>query len=314
MNNLKKIGLTALGTTLIASSAFAADMSVTGAASISFDQTSDKVGGSSIYMGDSINFTASGEMDSGVTVAVAYEIDGGALDDHSITFGMVNGGTLRFGGHGDGTSLSSMDDVMPQAYEESFDIVAGTPTVINGESGNNSFKYTSADMGGAVVTVAFVNAANYLDFGITANPEMLDGLTVGYARGETNGGRTKIGAAVHGAGSKLDNTEQTMYAKYAVGSVTVGYQMSDLDATTAGASLESTSMGITYAVSDDFSVGYHTHKLDKENNSNEQKSEGISASYTSGSMTLGGAKNTVDNVANAATDISGYEFTLSFAF
>ena len=143
---------------------------------------------------------------------------------------------------------------------------------------------------------------------------MLDGLTVGYARGETNGGRTKIGAAVHGAGSKLDNTEQTMYAKYAVGSVTVGYQMSDLDATTAGASLESTSMGITYAVSDDFSVGYHTHKLDKENNSNEQKSEGISASYTSGSMTLGGAKNTVDNVANAATDISGYEFTLSFAF
>ena len=314
MNNLKKIGLTALGTTLIASSAFAADMSVTGAASISFDQTSDKVGGSSIYMGDSINFKANGEMDNGVTVAVAYEIDGGALDDHSITFGMVNGGTLRFGGHGDGTSLSSMDDVMPQAYEESFDIVAGTPTVINGESGNNSFKYTSADMGGAVVTVAFVNAANYLDFGITANPEMLDGLTVGYARGETNGGRTKIGAAVHGAGSKLDNTEQTMYAKYAVGSVTVGYQMSDLDATTAGASLESTSMGITYAVSDDFSVGYHTHKLDKENNSNEQKSEGISASYTSGSMTLGGAKNTVDNVANAATDISGYEFTLSFAF
>jgi outer membrane protein OmpU len=288
-------------------------MSVTGAASISFDQTSDKVGGSSIYMGDSINFKANGEMDNGVTVAVAYEIDAGALDDHSITFGMTNGGTLRFGGHGDGTSLSSMDDKMPNAYEESWDI-AGTPTVINGESGNNSFKYTSADMGGAVVTVAFVNAINYLDFGITANPEMIDGLEIGYARGETNGGRTKIGAAVHGTGSKLDNTEQTLYAKYAVGSVTVGYQMSDLDAVTAGVSLESAAMGITYAVTDDFSVGYHTMKLDKENNSNEQKSEGISASYTSGSMTLGGAKNSIDNVANAASDISGYEFTLSFAF
>ena len=42
MNNFKKIGLTALGTTLIASSAFAADMSVSGGASISFDQTDDK--------------------------------------------------------------------------------------------------------------------------------------------------------------------------------------------------------------------------------------------------------------------------------
>jgi outer membrane protein OmpU len=48
MNNLKKIGLTALGTTLIASSAFAADMSVTGGASLSYDQTSDTVGGSSV--------------------------------------------------------------------------------------------------------------------------------------------------------------------------------------------------------------------------------------------------------------------------
>ena len=314
MNNLKKIGLTALGTTLIASSAFAADMSVTGAASISFDQTSDKVGGSSIYMGDSINFTASGEMDSGVTVAVAYEIDGGALDDHSITFGMVNGGTLRFGGSGDGTSLSSMDDVMPNAYEESWDIVAGTPTVINGESGKNSFKYTSADLGGAVVTVAFVNALNYLDFGVTANPEMLEGLTLGYARGETNGGRTNVASATHDTGAKLDTTEQTMYAKYAIGSVTLGIQRSDLDASTAGASLESTSMGITYAVSSNLSVGYHTSELDKATNANEQKSKGISASYTSGSMTLGGAKNTVENVANAATDISGYEFTLSFAF
>ena len=154
MNNLKKIGLTALGTTLIASSAFAADMSVTGGASISFDQTSDKVGGSSVYMGDSINFNASGEMDNGVTVVVHYEIDGGALDDHSITLGFAEMGSLNFAGSGGSTSMSAMDDMMPNAYEEAFDVVAGTPTVINGVSGGNSFKYTSEDMGGAVATIA----------------------------------------------------------------------------------------------------------------------------------------------------------------
>jgi outer membrane protein OmpU len=306
MNNLKKIGLTALGTTLIASSAFAADMSVSGGASISFDQTSDKVGGSSVYMGDSINFAASGEMDNGVTVAVAYEIDGGALDDHGITFGFADMGTLTFDGSGGGSSLSSMDDVTPNAYEESWDIVAGTPTVINGESGKNSFKYTSEDMGGAVATIAYLNDTNYVDFGITMTPEMVEGLTIGYARGETS---------LRTAEPLVESTEYTMYAKYAIGSLTVGYQVSDADSPTAGASLESKAMGISYAVSDDLSIAYNTHKLDKENNANEQKSAGISASYTMGSMTLGGGKNKVDNLANTAgSDVEGYEMTLSFAF
>ena len=256
-------------------------------------------------MGDSINFNANGEMDNGMTVAVHYEIDGGALDDHSITIGTSDNGSLNFAGSGGGTSVSAMDDVTPNAYEESWDIVAGTPTVINGVSGKNSFKYTSADLNGAVITVAYLNDENYVDFGITMTPEMVDGLTLGYARGDTE---TRSVAA------QVESTESTMYAKYAIGSVTVGYQMSELDSPTAGSSLESKAMGISYAVSDDFSIAYNTHKLTKENDSDEQKAEGISASYTSGSMTLGAGKNKVDNVANGTTDVEGYEMTLSFAF
>ena len=69
MNKLTKVGLTALGTTLIASSAFAAEMSVTGGASISLQNvSSDQVAGAvattegnGFSMGDSINFNASGE-------------------------------------------------------------------------------------------------------------------------------------------------------------------------------------------------------------------------------------------------------------
>jgi outer membrane protein OmpU len=306
MNKLKTIGLTALGTTLIASSAFAADMSVTGGASISFDQTSDKVGGSSVYMGDSINFNASGEMDNGVTVAVHYEIDGGALDDHSITLGFTEMGSLNFAGSGGSTSMSAMDDMMPNAYEEAFDVVAGTPTVINGVSGGNSFKYTSEDMGGAVATIAFLNHENYVDFGITMTPAAIEGLSLGYARGENE---------VRTADPAVSQTESTLYAKYAIGSVTVGYQMSELDSPTAGSSLESKSMGLTYAVSDNLSVGVGQHTLEKENTSSDQKSTGMSASYTMGSMTLGGAKNKIESVQNVnGTDTSGYEMTLSFAF
>ena len=39
MNTFKKVGLTALGTSLIATSAFAADLAVTGGASITFAGT-----------------------------------------------------------------------------------------------------------------------------------------------------------------------------------------------------------------------------------------------------------------------------------
>ena len=47
-----------------------------------------------------------------------------------------------------------------------------------------------------------------------------------------------------------------MYVKYAYGPVTVGYQESEIDANTAAASDEFESMGITYQINDDLTVGY----------------------------------------------------------
>ena len=135
MNKLKTIGLTALGTALISTSAFAADMSVSGGASISFDDTNrgkaDR--GNGFYMGDSINFAASGEMDNGMSVAVNYEIDGGALDDHKIVIGLPDMGSITFAGHGGSSALSMVDDVMPTAYEEPWDILT-TSTTAGGDA------------------------------------------------------------------------------------------------------------------------------------------------------------------------------------
>ena len=310
MNKLKTIGLTAFGTTLIASSAFAAEMSVSGGASLTLDST-DQNGnrGNGFYMGDSINFNASGEMDNGFSVAVHYEIDGGALDDHSFSLGLNDAGTLTFAGSGGSTSMSAMDDKTPNAYEESWDIVAGTPTVINGVSGANSFLYTSPTVQGATVTVAYINAsaavtaASYMDFGITLSPEMVEGLTVGFATGDSE----------EAIGTKI--SESTMYANYAWGPVTVGYQMSDYDHPTAGSDLESTAMGISYAVSDNISVAYNEHTVEKSGDTDDQEASGISVSFTMGSMSLSGAMNELDNaIHDDAADYEGYEFTLAFAF
>ena len=310
MNKLKTIGLTALGSVLIATSAFAAELAVTGGASISFDDPNrgKSARGNGFYMGDSIGFTGSGEMDNGMTVAVYYEIDGGNLDDHKLNIGMGDMGSLEFNGSGYTMALGAIDDVTPNAYEESWDIVAGADASnINGVSGASSFKYTSPTIAGATVSIGYLNASaavdkSYTDWAIAYTPEMVEGLTIGYGQGDSE----------EVSGTTQD--DKTMYIKYAVGPLTIGAQQSERDIVATG-DTETDAYGITYAISDNISVGYNESTISKEGNSNEQKATGISASYTMGSMTLAGAMNEVDNVAfQAADDLKGYEFTLSFAF
>ena len=320
MNNLRKIGLSALAGSLATFSVNAADMSVSGAASITLDDTNRGKGdrGNGYYMGDSIKFNASGETDGGLGVAVYYEIDGSVFDDHNIKL-TGDFGTLTFDGHGGSSAMGAVDDKTPNAYEEAWDIIdtdgaatSGSPTVINGSGGgNNMFIYTSPSMGGATLTVAHRNhvsaaAESMTDFAIAVSPEGIDGLTIGAAMSNNT------------IGTNIDSDESTMYATYATGGFTVGVQSSDLDHTTTNSDQESIAYGVTYAVNDDFSIGYSYHELDFESASlSDQKSTGISASYTMGGMTLAGASNEVDNMKGssaAGSDVEGYEFTLSFAF
>ena len=318
MNNLRKIGLSALAGSLATFSVNAADVSVSGAGSITFDDTNRSKGdrGNGFYMGDSLKFNMSGETDGGLGVAVYYEIDGGALDDYDMT---VSGdwGSLKFNGSGSSSAFGAVDDKTPNAYEEAWDIIdtdgtstSGSPLVINGGGGANMFIYTSPSMGGATFTAAYQNAGgadaaeSYTDFAIAISPEGVEGLTLGAAVSNNT------------IGTANDADETTMYATYAVGSFTIGAQSSERDETTAGSDQESVAYGVTYAVNDDFSVGYSYHELETESTTDEdQESTGISASYTMGGMTLAGAMNEVDNIAGTATrDHEGYEFTLSFAF
>ena len=87
--------------------------------------------------------------------------------------------------------------------------------------------------------------------GIQIAPEMVDGLTIGYATGEYDESATVLGVDV-----------STMWVKYVYGSITVGYQESEDDGPTSATTDESKSMAISYAVSDDFSVSYGKHEYD----------------------------------------------------
>ena len=149
---------------------------------------------------------------------------------------------------------------------------------------------------------------SYTDFAIAYSPEMVEGLTVGYAK------------ASQQTGVSADAEKSTGYIKYAAGGFTVGYQISENDHDTKTSSADVVAYGVSYAVNDDFSIGYHSHTYEPDSAaassaSEDQESTGVSASYTMGGMTIGGAMNETDNSRGiASNDFESYEFNLSFAF
>ena len=65
--NIKKIGLTALAGSLVATSAIAGEMSVAGGASMNVEHTNGGAAntGKTFSMGNQLTFTGSGELDNG---------------------------------------------------------------------------------------------------------------------------------------------------------------------------------------------------------------------------------------------------------
>ena len=321
MNNFKKIGLSALAGSLAAMSVNAVEMSVSGGAAF-YVGSSDENGRGYYSMGDSVTFSASGTTDGGLDISVSMELDGNdkpsgtsvAMDDRSMSVGSATLGTITFHQHGGTSVVGGWDDLTPNAYEESWDMTIGADTeVIGGRSGDKILKYESPTFQGVTFSAAYQdrsdteNTGTYNDFGFKIVPEMVDGLELGYATGSYNDTAT----------TEID--ESTMYIKYAYGPITVGYQESEKDGSTTAKSDESEAYGITYAITDDFSIGYNKHELDVDLSSagNVQESTGISASYTMGGMTISGAMNETDNVggsSDATNDKESYELGLSFAF
>ena len=320
MNNFKKIGLSALAGSLVAFSAHAGTLTATGSASLTMadaDVKGTTHSGNQYTMGDSITLTGSGEMDNGMTISVSFEIDnddvggGNVYDSHSMTLDTNGMGTITFAGHGGSSAMSALDDTTPNAYEESWDAVTGadTGTRVNGSSGDNMFTYTSPTISGATVTMAYLNASDavtdvsYTDFAIAVSPEMVDGLTIGYGQGDTE----------ETTGTKLDDS--AMYVKYTYGSLTVGYQENERSAAASSNAVDFEAFGVSYAVSDNLTVAYSMSESKKGSDADVQEASGVSASFTSGGMTIAGVMNDVDNVAfDADNDTEGYELNLSFAF
>ena len=314
MNDIKKIGLTALAGSLVAGSVSAAELSVTGSAGMSYTGGDEKkTQGQGWTMGDSITFSASGDVND-IGVTLTYELDGddadsgSEFDNQSIAFDLGDAGSLTFHGHGGSSALGAKDDVMPAAWEEPWDILVGAEAnLIGGAGGNNMFVYSYAHDSGVTGTISYVNAADAVtdvsstSYGIEYTG--MEGLTVGYAQQDVE----------VTTGTKGD--ESTMYAKYAIGGITVGIQLSENDME-SGTDYESTGFGVSYQVNDDLTLSYGNHEIEAVSSGNpDQESSALGFSYTMGSLSIAGAIHDGDNIANSSTNSREiYSLGLTFNF
>ncbi len=307
MNNLKKIGLTALGTAMVATSAQAASLSVSGATSIFFGGEDNSNAGNGWSMTDQIDFNASGEMDNGFTVDMYLQFDSGStLDDKTLAIGMGDMGTLTFSGHGGNGPVGAWDDKTPSANEESWGTsIGGTvdgPT--NSAVSDNSFIYDYTISDGIALKAAYKPSKgtaleSSTEIGVSYTG--MEGLTVLAAMGENNSAADKIDLSVFSV-------------NYAMGPITVGFQSNESDAGT-GTDEDFSAYGISYAVSDDLSISYGVSSLDYSSSLEDQDSSAVSVSFTAGGVGISASHQTTDNGAGAAAaDNSAYEINFSFAF
>ena len=291
MNTLKKIGLTALGTSLVAGSAYAGEITASGDAGYTFkseeigDYTDEGYG----YNHD-ITFSGSGELDNGWSVSTTMIlVEGATLSSSNVALTMGGMGTITIGGGLSGVG-GGFDAVTPFAYEENHDGMATTTAIdsVGSLADGNSILYAAPalELGGATVNITAgytpeagdavtgegavsAQSASYGSAKTLGVKVGIAGLTAGIFGEEVEGDSGD--GSVSGADDGADAMSATWFANYSFGPVSVGYQKAGLDhginaaatdATTAktiaaaGGFFESEMMSIAFNVNENLSVSY----------------------------------------------------------
>ena len=217
--------------------------------------------------------------------------------------------------------MRAADDVCPTAYGSSREVLGSSTsapatgqalkaTTIGGYGTNNEFSYSAPEMvEGLGVTVSYTPSGTSRPDGTTSFALAytgVEGLTVGYAQDDNGLSGT----------SSLET--ETMYAKYAFGSFTVGVQETEQEndgATTSDD--EFSAFGITYQVSDDLTIGYTTSEREFGDKTQDEESVSLNVSYTTGGMTISAAMKDAENVAHGTASNQDFEYWTigaSFAF
>ena len=325
MNTFKKVGLTALASSLVVSSAVAGEMSVAGSASIGLKNTEKTSSGKSWTMGNQLTFSGSGELDNGMNVSLSFVIDQGddetdtttgaanaPFDSHSVTVSSDSLGTLVFSGEGGSSAQSAIDTTAAgDLWDNGSGFYATGSSPIAAEAGNNSMLYTLPSIMDDLTLKASYSPGSAGGSSATswsASYAGVEGLTVDYGTGQ-----------VETIGSEADVT--TMKASYAYSSFTLSYSNTEAEHdATSNTDEEITSWNVAYTVSDDLSIAYGTEVIDTEGASPDEEAEKVNVSYTTGGVTISATQYNFENRGNSTTeaattgDHSRWALSASFAF
>ena len=329
--NIKKVGLTALAGSLVATSAFAGELSLSGGAKLSYvtkggTLETTNVVASGYAMDQEISASGSAELDNGFTISLSHGLSGSGAegsDSSSLTLDMGDLGTLGYDDTDGHYGLAGLEDKMPKAYEEANDGLgtSGTAATMAKMASGQGFGY-STTVGGASVSVGWSD-----NLGATSNrsdgsqdtsstsKDSSSSVAVTYAVEDMGltvfGG---VGTEGQADGKELDHS--TIGATYAFGPAKVGYQINDEDASaTGGTDYETEIYGISFMVNENFSLSYAEHNTEKSGTSVDQEAESIQASYSMGGMTVNIKDSEMTGVAHTATNThETTEVILIFAF
>ena len=316
MTNLKKVGLTALAGTLATITAVqAAEVTVSGIAQMSYTTKSvdttalDETSSDAFGQDTKIKFSASGEMDNGMSASWMHHHSGGGIFSSLVSLDMGDMGTLYMDqGNAGRQGITTIQDKVPNAGEQVWDDTGagdhgGVGQGVANTGGGNVFGY-------AITSGMMKLSAGHAFEGGTESSvavtftDLVEGLSIGAGTGNNQNGAT-------------DDDVDTYFATYTIGSITVGAQKTSVSAETVTTDIERNAMGISMAVNENLSVSYGVSdvEFDAVAKTKDEESSGVSASYTMGGMTFGLVHNKKDNVVGVdGTDEEVTELKLTLAF
>ncbi len=324
--NIKKVGLTALAGSLVATSAFAGSLTLSGGAKISYTSSSgtqdsgDTAG--RFAMDQEISASGSGELDNGFVISLSHGMSGeetAKSDTSSLTLDMGDMGTLTYQDDDNHGGLAGLEDFMPKAYEQANDGIASHNFAKMASGQGFGYDVTA---GGVDISIGFSDslAANAdrtdgeqdttggsgqsSSSSIALSMDVMDGLTV----------KAGVGSEGQGDGKELDHT--TLGFTYTYGPAKIGYQINDEDDSAAGGTdLETEIFGVSFMVNDNFSISYAEHNTDKQAVSLDQEIESVQASYSMGGVSINLKDSEGKNIGNTADQTSETtEVLVVFAF
>jgi outer membrane protein OmpU len=337
MTNLKKIGLSALAGSLVAFSANAVEMGVSGTAEVTYTTNGGKgsgVTGNPWGSNTAISFSGSGDVGFGTATIVRTLQDGanhGTQTDNFVsayqTVDMGDLGTLSFDSAGGGLEgVTAYDDLLPSAYEEVWNGVGSGTSYNAGAASNDTIGYSNS-FGAIGISLATTKGGTRAsgDGGnggaITGDTKdwvvTLDGSS--FADGLSGG--IMSSTVDYTAAASNDDELIGGWVNYSAGPVSVGYRASSIQSGTASAAgKEVSAYAIAFNVNDSMSISFATQDVEFDKAGAAAKNvtetiDALNASYTMGAASMRATiSDASDDAGVAGSDDEHMELSLVLSF